>query len=518
MRVSVKDGLIGDDELEGLFGRGDALPLALAVSGGADSMALMHLVARWLSSPTVRSSFAEGYWRISLDPGSRNEPSSDVSRPSWLAHVDDADQLERNGGPPPVVVLTVDHGLRPGSAADAAFVAEEARKLGLPCEILRWEGDKPATGIQEAAREARRRLLLSTVSNEFYWLGGLLARGGRDYRVTARTIVMAHHADDQAETFLMRLARGSGLDGLCAMRAPDGPRDEEGEAIIWRPLIDIPKARLRATLEAVGLPWREDPSNDNIDFERVRMRKALAELGDLGIAAPAIAKSAARLAAARRGYLSLLAAGPETTIHWHDGILASIDASGWAPDVVTRLLQRMLAAMGGTSAPPRLSQIEALAGRIVAGAVDETLGGCRIVAGADTEVLVYRETGRGLPVAELRPGQELGWDGGRFMVSLAAHAPEAVTVSALNGAGWAALKHAVPGLDEVHHAGRRLPAAAVAGLPAFRAGGRLLGVPWLEALVQHAGSEETRRAWGLTVPGPAGHYMARFAGKDRFGA
>jgi tRNA(Ile)-lysidine synthetase-like protein len=159
---------IGADELEGLFG-----PLAgaiggacaLAVSGGSDSTALMVLFADWLR-------------QTGADP---------------RAHT----------------VLTIDHGLRAESPAEARAVADRATTLGFRHAVLVWDGPKPQTGIQAAAREARYRLM-----------GGRMAEDG------VAALLVAHTRDDQAETLLMRLARGSGLDGLSAMGGDDHqPRD-----------------------------------------------------------------------------------------------------------------------------------------------------------------------------------------------------------------------------------------------------------------------------------------------------
>ena len=165
----------------------------------------------------------------------------------------------------PPIVLTVDHGLRRESAEEAAWVGHEAARLGFEHATLVWAGPKPASGLQAAARAARYSLM-----------SNFLDREARDGRVPVkRSIVTAHHADDQAETFLMRLARGSGLDGLSGMRPTEVIAADDRSYTILRPLLEVPKARLVATLEARGLTWREDPSNAVQDFERVRVREAL---------------------------------------------------------------------------------------------------------------------------------------------------------------------------------------------------------------------------------------------------
>ena len=146
---------------------------------------------------------------------------------------------------------TVDHGLRPGSADEARQVAALCARLGVPHSTLVWQGDKPVTGIQQAARLARYRLL----SEEAGRLGGAL-------------ILTGHTADDQHETIAMRAARGEGR-GLSGMAEAVLIRER-----IWacRPLLGASRATLRDLLAAEGLGWIDDPSNENRAFERVRIR------------------------------------------------------------------------------------------------------------------------------------------------------------------------------------------------------------------------------------------------------
>ena len=166
---------------------------------------------------------------------------------------------------PDLTVLTVDHGLRAESREEAAMVARMAESSGLRHAILTWtQGASQSGGLQERAREARY---------------DLMAAYCHAHDIPA--LVTAHHLDDQAETFLMRLKRGSGLDGLAAI-----PEESVWSGIaVLRPLLDMPKARLAATLVAAGLGWAEDPSNRDERFERARMRadgEALAKLGLTG--------------------------------------------------------------------------------------------------------------------------------------------------------------------------------------------------------------------------------------------
>jgi tRNA(Ile)-lysidine synthase len=418
---------IADAELDVLFAPLRPFPLLiLAVSGGADSMALLHLVARWS--------------QLDPDPGRR------------------------------VLVATVDHGLRPGSRAEAERVAQAARALGLTHEVLSWEGTKPATGLQDAARAARYRLLA-----ELAWRMGGHEQAG---------IVTAHTEDDQAETFLMRLARGSGLDGLTGMSA-SRLLESAAASTLLRPLLATSRARIEATLRARGIAWIEDPSNECDRFERVRLRKARAGLEAIGLTSDKVALSAQRLARARAaleaGANELAAAA---RLDLHAGMYASLDAHAFASgadELRVRLLSRILAAFGGQHEPVRLAKLEALVGRL--GEADfegATLAGC-ILARHGPDIRVMREPGRtSLPELVLAPGDRAVWDR-RFGVAAAPELAASVQVGALGAPRFAALRR---DLDS-HAAGSVSwpPALAAATLPAFwRRDGTLLTVPQLRGL------------------------------------
>jgi tRNA(Ile)-lysidine synthase len=177
-----------------------------------------------------------------------------------------------------VHVLIVDHGLRAESPAEAAQTLAWLAAKGIPADILVWTGDKPASGIQAAARDARYRLLLDGCQ-----------------RLNAGILLLAHHLDDQAETFLMAVGRGAGLNGLAGMAMW---REQNGISIV-RPLLGIPKARLIATLEQLGQPWIDDPGNGNTRFDRVRLRQQMAALAGAGLTPDVLAGAAVRLADVR---------------------------------------------------------------------------------------------------------------------------------------------------------------------------------------------------------------------------
>ena len=434
---------ITDEEIRARFEPLLGAPIALAVSGGVDSMALMHIAQRALQ----------------LIP------------PQLSASVR-----------PRLMVLTVDHGLRSGSAEDAAWVASQAEAAGVPCRILRWGGEKPTQGIQAAARAARYHLMHEALIEE-----------ARPYDKLQRVLLTAHHQEDQAETFLMRLARGSGIDGLSAMQStselptPPTPESVYGAPLeLRRPLLDLPKSRLMATLREAGMTWREDPSNDRDDFERVRVRKALASLSDLGIDGAAIARSAARLSRARSAIMHQTLKAVQAHVDWNDGRFGAIPVETFndlPEEIAVRILKQLIGAYGGEAPEPRLSEIEGLAERIRATsdrvwpARAATLGGCRLDWRPDGDLRVWREAGRiALPAMQIRPSTKSAiWDR-RFEISVPEDLGEILEVRALGAAGWKGLRSELPNLGKL-----RLPPGAAATLPACWRANSIIAVPGLPA-------------------------------------
>lgn len=282
-----------------------ARALLLAVSGGPDSIALMMLVARW---------------RAAL--------------PSHL--------FKRK---PQLIVATVDHGLRPEAKAEAASVAKLARKLGLTHRTLRWTGPKPKTGLPQAARAVRY---------------ALLSQAAR--KAGASHILTAHTLDDQAETVLIRMSRGSGMTGLAAMtREAAVPNGGTDELKLLRPLLDIPKVRLIAMLRAEGISFADDPSNRDPRFTRARLRGLMAQLAQEGLDASRLALLARRLKRANAAIESAVdRANSEVTADL--GAPGAYDALGFArlPDEIgLRLIGRAIAAVGDEG-PVELGKLEAL--------------------------------------------------------------------------------------------------------------------------------------------------------------
>jgi tRNA(Ile)-lysidine synthase len=297
------DGAISAAEANWLFRTLDNFPvLMLAVSGGPDSTALMVLAVRWRAACP---------------------------------------------NPPRLIAVTVDHGLRPGSKREAKAVERLARTLGVEHQTLRWTGRKPKTGLQEAARSARYRLLDEAAS-----------KAGAHYILTGHTL------DDQAETVLFRMARGSGVGGLAGMGHQVPVPVKGAHTMLVRPFLEIPKARLIATLKTAKIPFADDSSNRDPRFTRSRMRVLMPALAQEGLTAERLATLARRVQQVEDTLFEVLndtqakiAPGP-----WPDGGPITIDVNEFLdiPDeIAMRLLERTIA-WTGREGPVQLSKLEAL--------------------------------------------------------------------------------------------------------------------------------------------------------------
>lgn len=333
MRAAERDGApVTDAELPALFADlSEKKRVLLAVSGGPDSTALLLLAARWR--------------------GKRATPD--------------------------LVAATVDHGLRREAKKEAAAVAKLAKKLGVAHRTLKWSGRKPATAVQEAARTARYRLLV-----------GLARKMGAD------AIVTAHTRDDQAETVLHRLARGSGLAGLAGIRRKS---EREGMALL-RPLLDLPKTRLLATLRAAKTPFADDPTNRDPRYLRTRMRALAPQLAAEGLDSSRLAGVARRLGRADAAIEAAVCEAKNRVSRggWSNGGPIDFDAAGLfalPAEVGIRLLGGAVRAAGDTGRI-ELAKLEALYDELAAAAaanqrIKRSLGGA-LAALEGTRVAVRR--------------------------------------------------------------------------------------------------------------------------------
>lgn len=273
----------------------EGLPfLALAVSGGVDSLSLLLLAAQWRP------------------------------RQKFL---------------PRIHVLSVNHGIRPEAVQETRFVARTAREYGLEATVLHNREPVPLSNRQAMLRSRRYELLCG-------WC--------RTQGVSA--LLLGHQLEDQAETFLIRLTRGSGIDGLAAMR-----QDGFFQGVrLYRPLLNTPKARLRRVVERSGISWIEDPSNKDPAYTRNRLRELLESLAREGLDVHRLARTAAQMGRARAALEEVTCTSLRRYARlFEKGFVIFERALLREPDeIALRALSRLLMAVGGRTYAPRLSQLE----------------------------------------------------------------------------------------------------------------------------------------------------------------
>ncbi len=394
--------------------------IAVAVSGGADSLALAILCKKW---------------------------------------------IDKRGGK--LSAISVDHGLRKGSE-------DEIRQLGkwlgaheIEHTTLNWIGDKPRKGVQEAARIARYDLL-----ENWCWENGVLH------------LLLGHHQNDQAETFLIRLAHNSRVDGLAGMSRIV----EKSHVRLLRPLLSIPKHRLQATLEAASQPWLEDPSNESEEFERVRIRKIFPKLIELGFTPEKICETSESMAQIRIALEAEASKLLAKSCYLGSAGYIKLDAVklfSEPKEVLLRVLIRALLCVGGGVYPPRLMKLENLYEKMKFALRDSkvtwkgtTLAGCRILlikhgSGA-IKFLLCREE-RLLPKPLSVSGSLIQYWDNRFQLHLTGSYYEEntnVKIQPLGQKGWETLCKECPSIQYSH-----VPKAAGITLPTLVDGEGISAVP-----------------------------------------
>jgi len=367
--------------------------VAVGCSGGGDSMALTLLLAQWAEAREGR-----------------------------------------------VTALIVDHRLRPESTAEAEQAAGRLAARGIEARVLSGPGRPVSGNLQAAARDLRHSLMRAACVE-----AGILH------------LALAHNREDQAETVLLRLARGSGVDGLAAM----APVAERADLRLIRPVLDVPRARLRATLRAMDQPWIEDPSNEAATFARVRFRRLAPELAAEGLTSGRLAATASLLGRARAALETEAAAVVARCMRVYPAGYGEIDPLALrqtSPEIALRCLSRALTCISGGIHPPRLERLERLYGALMDPGKPfngRTLGGCRILMKRN-KVLICREL---RAVSGPSSAQdEIMWDG-RFRIRL--RSTQGLRVRRLGQDGWRMVSAQDPGLRKC-----RIPAPVRPSLPA----------------------------------------------------
>ena len=353
--------------------------LAVAVSGGSDSMALLYLADHWAK---IRGGYA--------------------------------------------IALIVDHGLRQESQQEALQVTGWLETFQIPCHILSWKGKKPTKNLQAIAREKRYELLTE-------WC--------KSHHILH--LLLAHHADDQAETVMLRLLRGSGVDGLAAMSS----LSSQNGVRLLRPLLNIPKQTLQSLLQQLHWPWVEDPSNNNPLFERVRIRKYLSAETDntltrrLQQTAAQLGRTRATLeAATAQAMVQCLTLFPEGYAALHTNRFNALPE-----DIALRLLSAVLRTVSGSCYTTRYSHLLGLYHAMNAPSFSgRTLHGCAIFP-YKKQLLIARERSVIEKSAGIIPQHTMLWDH-RFLLKISTTARDHLSykATALSPLLWKAFQTEFP--------------------------------------------------------------------------
>ncbi len=400
------DSLIGDRNIE---------KIAVAVSGGRDSLALTHLAKQWADSRKIQ-----------------------------------------------LIALTVDHQLRKESKEECSALGQWLNQQRIENYTLTWEGEKPKTGIQEKARHARYALL----TKKCHTLG-------------IDHLLLGHHRDDQVETLLMRIARGSGIDGLSGMDASS----KRADIYLIRPLLPYTREEVTNYCNEHTLPYLDDPSNEMEHFERVAWRKVIESFPDKDQFIKGLTLSAKRIARAGKAleYYADFAYDTCVTIAPEGYAILNLTKLETYPDAsALRVIRRVLNHIGGAAKQAETSQIDQLFESFYTEEVFKglTLGGCLIRPLAhhpQRTISIVREE-RHLPKPRALSGKNTLWDY-RFLITypeeFAQNLPNTVTISALGTNGLAQIREAIKPNR------RTLPEGVQETLPCIRNEDTVIAVPLL---------------------------------------
>ena len=321
------------------------VPLAVGVSGGADSLCLVWLLRQWAKAKKH-----------------------------------------------PLVALTVNHRLRVEADKEAAYVADLMKSWGIEHHTLSWDEKKPTTRLEEKAREARYHLM-STFC----------------YQHDIHYLCLAHHQEDQMETFLSRLSRGSGIDGLSAMKSTS----KRGNLTLLRPLLSLSKQDLIDTLTQHDITWCEDPMNQDPAYERVRWRASLPHLAEMGLTAESVNLSTNRLAEA----VKALQFYADSFIKDHVDVdplgYARIDTNTYLAlpfETRVRVLGTLINLIGQ---PKKILSLDSLENTVRQMPVQLTLGECHIIP-HKKGIFIAKEAARQEPAKMIPSKTWVKWD--RFWV------------------------------------------------------------------------------------------------------
>jgi tRNA(Ile)-lysidine synthase len=387
-----------------------SLRLAVAVSGGPDSMALAWYVHNWTA-----------------------------------VHQGD------------LRAFIVDHGLRPDSASEATATQQQLARIGLKAEILRWEHPPIASRIHLLARKARYRLLIEACQ-----------------RHAITDLLLAHHQDDQAETILMRLAKGSGVDGLAGMATQNTVHGLR----LLRPLLHVPKDRLIAACQAAQMRYISDPSNGSSQFARGRLRRVMPLLATEGLTIDRMIDLAARAADVKAALDYYTLDFLRISSHRDDAGTLRIDLDKLRTAQTTiaqRAVQTCLQTFNAQRYPPEHASLLLLVEALLAlkPMTPRTLHGC-LVSRTTTQAVFMREEAAIADHATLHDGERVQWDNRWHVLLMASDPSLSYTIRPLGNQPHDVVDSLAPGLRRKIPQGR-----ARATLPALWQGAKLVKIPTL---------------------------------------
>ncbi len=417
-----------DDILERLGPFEEHPKIAVALSGGSDSLCLALLLKSWVH--------------------------------------------KKNGT---LIALTIDHGLRAESCLEAQKVRTWMHEAKIPHHILQWQGEKPTSRIQEKARNARHQLLED-------WC----------YDNQILHLFFGHNAEDQNETTLFRLFRGSGIDGLAGM----SEIVEKKYVRILRPFLNVSRETLRQKLSDNNQKWIDDPSNESTQYTRVRLRKMLNECTNEGLTPTRIAnighrQGLGRIALERETYRFLA----QSTQVFPEGyaFLNSNNLDQIPEDILIRALSWILMTIGSQMYPPRTPQLQLLHKELLFGINTRarTCWGCQI-SKKQNKILFMRESGRITHQIPFTPNLKEHWDR-RFTVqwpNCLGSNQQSFRIARLGKQGW---QEVVPLL--LKPVRQRIPASVGYTLPAVWEDRIVRSVPHLKYGVDLADAQEVWKSW-----------------------
>ncbi len=397
--ISAKFNKKIDNFLDGLSYHPDTL--GVAVSGGSDSLSLLYLINSWSNKKNLK-----------------------------------------------IVILTVDHNLRNGSADEALYVGELCNKLGLIHKTLFWDHEDIEGNLSASAREARYRLMQNSIPSD-------------------AILITGHTLDDQAETFLMRLRRGSGVDGLASMAEQSYLSFGNDGITIFRPLLDFERQTLRKVLNFYKVDWIEDPTNNDQSFERVRVRELLARFVEIGIDKNTIGRTALLMQSAKTALNHFASDCYEKFGSCDNGdiILDFSEFSKQPLDVKRRLISAAQKWISNQKYRPRLSQVDALINSI-----DEKVtfsGSGTICYFHNNSIRITREANA--CVCEIEASNDVIFD--RRWKLIALENCKDLTIKCLGEDGYTFLE---PGIR------KKIPYKTIIALPALFNDTNLINFPFLD--------------------------------------